>query len=134
MCVFNLFLFLYFLFDPGVYRSLVDAGSPCYIYLSDHGEAPPGPPPACFYNTVIDVNAPVLGIAKTHTGNFVQGQTGATYTVTVSNAAAVGPTSGTVIVTETLPVGMTLVSMTGTGWTCPAAGVRCTRSDVLAAG
>jgi hypothetical protein len=37
-----------------------------------------------------------------------------------------------VTVTETLPAGLTLVAMTGTGWTC-ASNV-CTRSDALAAG
>src|ERR1700683_4956303 len=75
---------------------------------------------------------PVLGITKTHTGNFTQGQSGATYTVTVSNAAGAGPTNGTVTVTDTIPTGLTLVSMAGTGWTCATGS--CTRSDVLAAG
>ena len=65
-------------------------------------------------------------------GNFAQGQQNALYTVTVSNAANVGPTSGTVTVTETLPGGLTLVSMTGSGWTC--ASIACTRGDALAAG
>ncbi len=73
--------------------------------------------------------APVLAISKTHTGSFTQGQQNATYTVTVSNGAAAGPTSGTVTVTETIPGGLTLVSMAGTGWACAAA--ICTRSDVL---
>jgi uncharacterized repeat protein (TIGR01451 family) len=74
----------------------------------------------------------LLSITKTHTGNFVQGQHGATYTVTVSNTASGGPTTGTVTVTETIPSGLTLVSMSGTGWSC--AGGSCSRSDVLAAG
>jgi Bacterial Ig-like domain (group 2)/Nidogen-like/Divergent InlB B-repeat domain len=76
--------------------------------------------------------SPALGITKTHTGNFTQGQNGATYTVTVSNGAGAGPTNGTVTVTDTIPTGLTLVSMAGTGWTC--ATNSCTRSDVLAAG
>jgi len=76
--------------------------------------------------------APVLAIAKTHTGNFTQGQQGATYTVTVSNGANGGPTTGTVTVTDTIPTGLTLVSMAGTGWTC--ATNSCTRGDVLLAG
>jgi hypothetical protein len=75
---------------------------------------------------------PVLGITKTHTGNFTQGQSGATYTVTVSNGASAGPTNGTVTVTDTIPTGLTLVSMAGTGWTCVTSS--CTRSDVLTAG
>ena len=41
-------------------------------------------------NTALDVTAigagPDLTITKTHTGNFTQGQTGATYTITVSNS------------------------------------------------
>jgi uncharacterized repeat protein (TIGR01451 family) len=78
--------------------------------------------------------APVLSISKSHTGNFTQGQNGATYSVTVGNGVGAGPTSGTVTVTETVPSGMTLVSMAGTGWTCPNGGSTCTRSDALAAG
>ncbi len=80
------------------------------------------------------VAVPVLSVASAHTGSFTQGQSGATYTVTVSNGASAGPTSGTVTVTETVPSGLTLVSMAGTGWTCPSSGTTCTRSDSLAAG
>ena len=75
-----------------------------------------------------------LRITKTHTGNFTQGQRGATYTVTVSNAAGAGSTNGTVVVTESVPDGMTLVSMTGDRWSCPSGGVSCTRNDSLPGG
>jgi uncharacterized repeat protein (TIGR01451 family) len=76
---------------------------------------------------------PRLKIAKTHTGNFTKGQKGATYTVTVTNpATSTGPTAGKVTVTDTIPSGLTLVSMAGTGWTCAAK--TCTRTDVLAVG
>src|SRR5258708_39116178 len=65
-------------------------------------------------------------------GSFTQDQQGATYTVTVSDANNAGPTDGTTVtVTETAPSGLTLVSMAGTGWTCPANGTTCTRTDVL---
>ena len=74
----------------------------------------------------------VLTVTKTHTGNFTFGQNGATHTVTVSNAAAAGPTSGTVTVTDVIPTALTLVSMSGTGWSCNAN--VCTRSDALAGG
>jgi hypothetical protein len=77
-----------------------------------------------------------LTITKTHAGNFTNGQTGATYTITVSNVGF-GPTVGTVTVTDTLPnVPNTLVptAMSGTGWTCNLATLICTRSDALAAG
>ena len=77
-------------------------------------------------------------VAKTHTGNFSQGQTGATYSLTVRNYGAQA-TSGTVTVIDTIPTGLTATAASGTGWTCtlntPAAGqVQCTRSDALAAG
>jgi hypothetical protein len=77
---------------------------------------------------------PLLAIAKTHAGNFTQGQTNAAYTVIVSSQGT-GPTSGTVTVTDFAPPGMTLLSMAGSGWTCPGtAATNCTRSDTLAAG
>jgi uncharacterized repeat protein (TIGR01451 family) len=79
------------------------------------------------------VQCPVLTIRKTHTGNFTQGQPGVAYTVTVGNSPIV-PTSGAVSVTETLPAGLTLVSMAGTGWTCPGGGTVCMRSDPLGGG
>ncbi len=78
------------------------------------------------------INLPTLSITKTHTGNFTQGQQGASYTVTVSNAAGAGPTSGMVTVTDTVPSGLTLTSMSGSGWTCTSN--TCTRSDVLNSG
>ena len=78
---------------------------------------------------------PDLTISKSHTGNFTQGQTNASYTITVANSGT-GPTTSTVTVTDTLPTGLTYSSATGTGWSCSASGqtVTCTRSDVLAAG
>src|ERR1700721_3584356 len=79
------------------------------------------------------VLAPVLSVVSTHVGNFSQGQQAATYTVTVSNssAAGTGPTTATTVtVTDTVPTGLTLVSMAGTGWTC--VNPSCTRTDVLA--
>src|SRR5258706_451347 len=68
-----------------------------------------------------------LTVAKTHTGNFTQGQTGATYTITVSNGGP-GSTSGTVTVVDTLPSGLTATAISGTGWTCTLATLTCTRS------
>ena len=73
--------------------------------------------------------APVLRIGETHAAAFLQGQAGAVYSVVVSNDAAAIATSGLVTVTETAPAGLTLVSMSGPGWTCAAP--TCTRSDVL---
>ncbi len=76
---------------------------------------------------------PVWGLSKMHSGNFTQGQTGATYTVTASNAGS-GPTDGTVVtVTDMLPSGLTLTGESGTGWGCTAPPT-CTRGDVLNGG
>ena len=78
---------------------------------------------------------PDLTIAKTHAGNFAQGQTGAVYTLTVNNAGGAA-TAGTITVTDTLPTGLSFVSATGTSFTCSAVGqvVTCTRTIALAAG
>jgi len=69
-------------------------------------------------------------MVKSHTGSFTQGQTGAIYTLTVSNVGT-GPTSGTVTVSDSAPAGLTVTGMSGTGWTCATT---CTRSDALASG
>jgi sugar lactone lactonase YvrE len=88
-------------------------------------------------NNVIRLLAPqgtraLLSVAVTHSGIVALGQAGATYSVVVSNAAGAGSTSGAVTVTEIVPIGLTLFSMSGTGWNCSAN--TCTRSDVLNAG
>ena len=75
---------------------------------------------------------PVLLILSSHSANFSQGQTGASYTLTVSNTGGGNPSNGLVTVTDTIPAGLTLVSMTGDGWNCNAN--ICTRSDGLGAG
>jgi len=76
-----------------------------------------------------------LTILKSHTGSFTAGQTGASYSVVVSNSASAGATAGTVTVSDTLPAGLTATAASGTGWGCTVgATVSCTRSDVLAAG
>ncbi|HYL93444.1 MAG TPA: hypothetical protein VEW69_09835, partial [Alphaproteobacteria bacterium] len=85
--------------------------------------------------TVIDPSPnPDLTVAKTHSGNFAQGQVGATYTITVSNVGAL-PTVGTATMTDILPASLTPTAASGTGWTCGIVTqtVTCTRSDALAA-
>jgi uncharacterized repeat protein (TIGR01451 family) len=85
--------------------------------------------------TVTVVNLPPdLTITKSHVGNFVLGQMGAQYTITVSNLASASPTVGTVTVVDTLPAGMAAISVSGTGWACVLGTLTCTRSDVLAPG
>ncbi len=84
----------------------------------------------------VTVAAPALSINETNAANFSLGQQGATYTATVKNGASAGATNATVTVTETVPSGETLVSMSGSGWTCPGSGGpnTCDRSDTLTTG
>ena len=85
-------------------------------------------------NSVVDVLTPVLPdltLTATHSGNFTQGQTGAVYTVTVSNGGA-GETSGTVTLADTLPSALAATAMSGPGWGCTLSTLTCTRSDTLA--
>ena len=86
-----------------------------------------------FFGTSNSNPTPVLRITKSHTGNFTQGQQNATYTVTVSNSGN-AVTSGPVTVIESVPSGLTLVSLAGTGWDCPANGNTCTSNNALNAG
>jgi uncharacterized repeat protein (TIGR01451 family) len=81
----------------------------------------------------LTVGTPDLTIAKTHIGNFAQGQTAASYSITASNSGT-GITTGTVAVTDTLPAGLTATGMSGTGWSCTLGTLSCTRSDALGAG
>jgi uncharacterized repeat protein (TIGR01451 family) len=98
-----------------------------YVVLSSARSAIYG-----IWTVPVDPTAPALRIAKIHTGNFTQLQSNATYTIIVSNVAGAAPTSGAVTVADTLPPGLTLVSMNGSGWNC--AGSSCSRNDPLAAG
>lgn len=75
-----------------------------------------------------------LAIVKSATTPFMVGAN-ATYQLTVNNIS-LAPTSGTTTITDLLPMGLTYVSATGTGWTCSfsAGAVSCTFPAVLAAG
>jgi uncharacterized repeat protein (TIGR01451 family) len=75
---------------------------------------------------------PDLVIGKTSDGALSQGGTGS-FTLLVSNAGGAA-TAGAVTVTETPPAGMTVTSMSGTGWSFNSGNLSATRSDVLAAG
>ena len=73
-----------------------------------------------------------LTLTKTHVGNFTVGGNNV-YTLTVANAAGNQREDNTVVVTDTLPAGLTYVSGVGTGWVCGAAGqtVTCTHPPIL---
>lgn len=78
-----------------------------------------------------------LAIDKSHSGSFALGGNGE-YTLRVSNNgpdAAQGP----IVVTDTLPTGLSFVSASGSGWSCPPNGaaitvVVCQHAGPLAAG
>jgi hypothetical protein len=74
--------------------------------------------------------APDMTVAITRQGTFTAGSTGS-YSIIASNhgsAASAGP----VTVKVTMPAGLTLATLTGTGWT--VTGTQATRSDALAEG
>ena len=78
-------------------------------------------------------SSPDLTLTKSHSGNFVQNQTGAQYNLVVKNVGG-GSTSGAVTVIDTLQAGLTSTAIVGTGWTCTLGTLSCTRSDALGAG
>jgi uncharacterized repeat protein (TIGR01451 family) len=94
------------------------------VYLADSSN---GSSSATVATTIIQV---IWVISKTHTGNFTQGQKNANYTIKLSNGFPSPASSGTVTVTDNLPSGLSLVSMSGDGWNCVS--TSCTRSDSLA--
>lgn len=95
--------------------------------ISDSDPNTPGDQPAS-----ITVSGPDLQVSKTHVGNFTKGQEG-TFTLTVTNAGA-SATTGSVTLSDTLPAGLSAVSIGGSGWTCVLASLSCTRNDPLAVG
>src|SRR6476659_8814930 len=59
--------------------------------------------------------SPDLTLAKTHAGNFTKGQTGATYTLTVTNVGSAA-TNAAVTVVDSVPPGLAATAASGTGW------------------
>jgi uncharacterized repeat protein (TIGR01451 family) len=130
----------YYDFSSGKYLHFIESNNPAIgniiglgassnaLFVSDFSKG-------IVYEIVPNPNPPALQIAKSHTGDFMQGQQNATYQVTVSNGSTARPTNAPVTVTETIPPGMTLASMTGSGWTCPGTQPNnCSRSDTLSGG
>jgi hypothetical protein len=83
---------------------------PTTITQTGPAGTPPAPPAA-----------PQLSVSSSHAGSFAQGDASDPYTLTVSDAASAGPTSGVVVVTDSLPAGLTPVQMSGAGWSCSLA-------------
>jgi uncharacterized repeat protein (TIGR01451 family) len=81
----------------------------------------------------LTVIAPDLTVTKSHSGNFLLGEIGATYSLTVNNIGT-DATIGTVTAVDTLPAGLTATAVSGSGWNCVLGTLTCTRADALAAG
>lgn len=81
-------------------------------------------------STLVVNAAPDLTIAKSHSGNATQGQTGFAYTLTVTNIGT-ATTSGAISVQDILPAGLTASAISGPGWNCVLATLTCDRADVL---
>ncbi len=98
-----------------------------------------GGPTAVSATTTIQ-QAADLNAASSHTGNFAQGDSSDTYTLTVSdvdgqNAPSTGgPSLGLVWVTDNLPWGLIATGMSGDGWDCRVSALTCFRTDTLASG
>lgn len=81
----------------------------------------------------VTVVVPDLTVAMSHTGNFFRPQTGATYTITVSNSGA-ADTSALITMNVNLPAGLTATDLSGLNWNCTLSPLQCTRGDTLFAG
>jgi uncharacterized repeat protein (TIGR01451 family) len=85
---------------------------------------------------VVVRGVPDVKIEKSHTGTFVRGQQG-TFSLIVSNVGG-RPTTGAVVIDDTLPAGLGVVGASGDGWACGVTretnSLHCERSDGLAVG
>jgi len=136
---------------PGTYNYAPTSGSSSFasvfqstnpngnwdLYFNQTGNNPGGGVTAgwCLNFTA---NPPALTIAKAHSGNFEQGQQGAQFTLVVTNNGP-GNAGGAIAVsvTDTMLTGLTPVSGSGTGWSCPAPvgqTITCTNANVVASG
>jgi hypothetical protein len=79
---------------------------------------------------VLDAQRPDLQIVKTPYSNFFQGQAGF-YVLGIKNIGLVATNGSTVTVTEQPPPGVSILSMSGTGWACDINTFTCTRTSVL---
>ncbi len=115
-------------YSAAVGSALVDpANSIAESHESNNGNA-------TAVNTVLKTSDLVVDLVEN--GPFQSGDLGATYTITVSNSGT-GDTSGLVSLTDTLPDGLTAVTLAGSGWTIlqgAGSSVSASRSDSLASG
>ncbi|MFD3438875.1 hypothetical protein ACFWU3_15380 [Streptomyces sp. NPDC058685] len=77
--------------------------------------------------------APVLAVAKFHSGDFARGETGV-YSFQVSNRSTIDSTAGTVTLTDTLPAGLTVSgTLSQSSWDCDVTttSITCTNNTVV---
>jgi len=89
-----------------------------YVTVSGGGETNTSNDTAYDITTInSSAGTPALTVTSSHAGSFLQGQTGATYSLTVTNSGT-AVTSATVTVRDTLPAGLTATAIRGNGWSC----------------
>lgn len=91
------------------------------------------PWPATEASATVTATGPDLAVTKTHEGDFVRGESGRAYALTVSNLGNQAST-GTVTLRDQLPPGLAATAISGAGWSCALATLTCTRADPLAPG
>src|SRR5581483_1614724 len=119
--------------STGVHVSSLTSVLNCAAY-QDTGMAQASNASAVQASAGIMVICPVLSVAKSHIGNFTQGQPSAAFSIVVSNSGPAVTTAGRVTVTEAPQAGLTLTAISGDGWSCSVPAATCMRSDSLAAG
>ena len=107
---------------PATYTGIV----PIAVYAANGSDA---------INVMAVLPAPpaALQVSSTHFGTFLQGQSTGAYSLLIQNNG-MGATSGAVLVTDTLPAGLTATAINGPGWACALTTLTCSRSDALAPG
>jgi uncharacterized repeat protein (TIGR01451 family) len=108
--------------DPSAQSSLVNQAT-----LSGGGD-----PSSHTTSDPATIGFPDLGVTLGHSGNFFVGETGAAYTINVSNVGSIATAGGTITVADVLPIGLMANAASGTGWSCnifsgPQTEVDCTR-------
>jgi hypothetical protein len=89
---------------------------------------------AAIQNITVTPPAPSdLVVSKSHAGDFTQGQKGASLHDQRQERRRGPTTSQAVSVIDTLPAGLSAVSIAGNGWTCTLSPLTCTRSDPVGA-
>ncbi|MGF6213300.1 DUF6923 family protein [Comamonas sp. 4034] len=86
----------------------------------------------CTSTITTSVNAPSLQLTKTSNGPWVVGQSGAAYTLAVTNASTQTATSGQITVVDSLPMGISAVGGTYGNWTCSVSGQSVTCQSAIA--